>query len=148
MNTADILKEIAGSDEHFEVTIRGGVEIISWDEDATGISQPTQLEIESYDMLPWAKDKAKIRIKKVASKKVYDLYPFIDPVSEQSMGLYHLVLDIYLSIKPASRESLSGRLLTFKSIYDAALAAIAEIELITDVTAVQNYDAVNTPNWP
>ena len=110
--------------------------------------EAVQLIIDNYDPLPKSKIDTKSRVKQEASKRVAVIYPFIDPTSEHAIGLYDFTTDIYLSIKAASRNALSGRLLEFKNIYDAAQSAISDIDSMIDWQAIDDYDAVNTPTWP
>lgn len=107
-----------------------------------------QAIIDSYDPLPEAKEEARLRVKIVASEKVAAIYPFIDPTTDAVIGLYQYTLDMYQLIIPAARESLTGRLLEFKNIRDAALSAIGDVNAMTDWQLVNAYDAVNTPAWP
>ena len=101
-----------------------------------------QLIIDSYDPLPDAKKDAISRVKKEGSRLVAEIYPFIDPESEDAVGLYMFAQDLWQG------GQLPARLKAFKGIFDAASMAIADINLLTDWRAVDAYDAVNTPRWP
>jgi len=104
-----------------------------------------QALIDNYDPLSEAKTDAKQRVTLHASQLVADIYPFINPEKEEAVGLYHFTTDLYLSIKSASRNALSGRLLEFKGIYDTAQVKIAEVNAMTDWQLVDAYDA--TVGW-
>ena len=71
-----------------------------------------------------------------------------DVIKNLALALYDMVRDIYFLIVPAAREVLTGSILELKNTFDAATDAIADIDPMTDVTLVQAYDEVNTPNWP
>ena len=101
-----------------------------------------QLIIDSYDPLPVAKKGAISRVKKEGSRLAAEIYPFIDPESEEAVGLYMFAQDLWQG------GALPPRLKAFKNIFDAASAAIADIKLISDWQAADAYDAVNTPLWP
>lgn len=101
--------------------------------------------ISNYDPLPEAKADARSRVTVQASKLVADIYPFVNPDKGEAIGLYHFTTDLYLSIKAASRNALSGRLLDFKGIYDTAQAKIAEVNVLADWQEVDAYDA--TIGW-
>ena len=109
--------------------------------------KPSEQDILDNE-LGWSIKEAKSRVKLEGAKRIAALYPFIDAKSEEALALYDLVGDIYGLIIPAARNSITGTLLTFKNTYDAAKDALIDIDTMTDVTLVQNYDAVNTPNWP
>ncbi len=145
INTYPILIYMGYTDGDFECTGAGqsGV-ILEWYSSAP---QPTEQVILDNE-LAWSISEAKDRVKKVGAEKVATIYPFINANSTEALSLYDLVSDLYLSIVPAAREPLSGNLLLFKQIYDAAKDAITDINLMTDVSLVQAYDAVNTPTWP
>ena len=98
--------------------------------------------IDAYDPLPEAKADAIKRITLEASKRVAAIYPFINAEKEEALGLYNFTTDIYLAIKPQAREALSGRLLDFKNIYDAAVAQINIVNAMTDWQAVDSYDSI------
>lgn len=104
--------------------------------------------IDDYDELAEAKKDARKRVTLEASKLVAIIYPFINPEKGEAIGLYHFTTDLYLSIKPASRNNLSGRLLDFENIYNAAQVAISDINIMTDWQVIDAYDSVNTPIWP
>jgi hypothetical protein len=106
-----------------------------------------QAIIDGYDPLPLEKEIAIERVKLEASKHAAVIYPFIDPESDQAIGLYNFAEDLYLATVAGSRETLSGRLLTFKGVHDTAVAAIADINSMTDWLLAQAYDEVNTPAW-
>ena len=107
-----------------------------------------QAIIDNYDELAEAKKHARARVKQVAAEKVSEIYTFIDPESTDIVSFYNYTIDIYQTIKPASRQTISGDLLLFKNIRDAAAAAITGINAMTDWTLVSQYDAVSTPSWP
>ena len=112
------------------------------------IDTAVQLIIDSYDPLPEAKAEAISRVKITASLKAAEIYPFIDGETDQAVGLYQFASDLYLSTIPAARENLSGGLLAFKNVHDAAVSAISDINAMTDWQLVNAYDAVGTPLWP
>lgn len=103
--------------------------------------------IDNYDATPYERTQTKSRIIKEASKRAAEIYPFIDPESEQAIGLYEFATDIYMSIAPAARDTLAARLLQFKDIHDKAQTAIAVINASNDWEFILAYDAVNTPGW-
>lgn len=122
-----------------------------WHEDGVTYSDnDTEVQIicDNYDPLPHSKKVARQRIKLEAAKRSAAIYPFIDPESEEAIGLYNFASDLYTSILPAARGTLSQGLADFKAIYDAANAAISDVNALTDWTQALNYDAVNTPIWP
>jgi len=116
-----------------------------WESDNDSVVQGI---IDSFDPLPEAKKEAANKVKKVAASKIASLYPFIDPDGAEAIGLYNFAEDLYLSISEAARNPLSGRLLELKNIYDAAVAAISDINTATDWKELERYDAINTPIWP
>ena len=101
-----------------------------------------QAIIDNYDPIIAARQNAIKRVKIHASRLVSDIYPFIDPESDQAIGLYHFAEDLWQG------GTLPPRLKAFKNIFDAASAAIADIKLINDWQSADAYDAVNTPLWP
>lgn len=103
--------------------------------------------IDSYDPLPYERTQTKSRIIKEASKRVAEIYPFINPEKEEAIGLYEFAIDLYQATIAAAREPLSGRLLQFKVIHDKAQAAIAVINASNDWEFILAYDAVNDPGW-
>lgn len=104
--------------------------------------------INAFDVTPFIRNEAKSRVKLVAARKSAEIYSFIDASTEEAIGLYRFAADLYLSILPAARNTLPARLANFKAVYDAAIAALADLDAITDLTALRNYDAENTPLWP
>jgi len=114
-----------------------------WADDEVAV----QAIIDNFDHVAYAKPLTKTRIIKEASKRVAEIYPFINPEKEEAIGLYEFAIDLYLSTIPAAREVLSGRLLQFKNIHDKAQAAIAVIEASTDWQFILDYDAVTGPGW-
>lgn len=103
--------------------------------------------IDNFDHVAYAKPLTRRRIVKEASRRSAAIYPFIDPESEQAIGLYEFATDLYLSTISAARAPLSGRLLQFKNIHDKAVAAIAVINSSTDWQSILDYDVVNGPGW-
>jgi len=98
--------------------------------------------IDNYDPIIAARQNAIKRVKLHASRLVSDIYPFIDPESDQAIGLYFFTQDLWQG------GTLPPRLKVFKNIFEAASAAIADIKLINDWQSADAYDAVNTPLWP
>ena len=116
---------------------------VAWSSDDVAV----QAIHDNYDPVPYEADKTKSRIIIEASKRAAEIYPFIDPESEQAIALYEFASDLYLSTISAARESLSGRLLQFKNIHDKAQAAIVVINSDTDWKSIRAYDVVNGPGW-
>ena len=106
-----------------------------------------QAIVDAYDPLPDEKTQAIERVLLEASQRAATIYTFIDPTRDQAVGLYQFASDLYLSIVPAGREALSGRLLQFKDVHDKAQAAIAQVNWMTDFLLVRAYDAINDPGW-
>lgn len=107
-----------------------------------------QAIIDNYSISDEYKTKTIARLKIEASKRAALIYEFIDPTTKQAVGLYNFASDLYLSTISASRNPLTGRLLAFKSIHDAAISAISDINAMTDWQLIDAYDVVNTPVWP
>jgi hypothetical protein len=112
-----------------------------------------QAIIDSFDPLPIAKDTKRKELKVEAATRANSIYSFITPGNEDidasdAQSFYDFAEDLYLSISPGSREALSGRLLQFKNLRDAAAAAVVSINALTDWQVVMAYDVVNDPTWP
>lgn len=107
-----------------------------------------QAIIDSFDPLPHAKAEKIKQIKEEAASRASSIYSFLETDPKQAVDFYNFAEDLYLSISAGSREPLSGRLLSFKNVKDAATAAIATVNAETDWTVVMAYDVVNTPAWP
>jgi len=107
-----------------------------------------QAIIDSFDPLPYAQTEKRDEIKAEAAMRASVIYSFLETDPKQAVDFYNFAEDLYLSITPGSREPLSGRLLAFKEIRDAAVAAIATVNAETDWQAVMAYDVVTTPAWP
>ena len=145
INTGQILKYMGYTpvDDYMSTTVDGGATLAWYHADP----KPTEQDVLDNE-LGWSQEEAKSRVKLEGAKRIALVYPFIDSTSESALALYDMVRDIYFLIVPAAREPLTGSILELKNTFDAATNAIADISLMTDVTLVQNYDAVNTPNWP
>lgn len=135
---------------------RGLLEVIRsdghWVESNDGVwsssdDTAVQLIIDSYDPLPHSKDKAIERIEREATKRASLIYAFIGSAVSNAISQYNMASDLYLSTITESRNPLTGRLLAFKGVHDAAMAAISDINAMTDWQLINAYDAVNTPAW-
>ena len=104
--------------------------------------------IDSFDQLAYEKQQKIKAIKIEGATKASSIYAFLESDPEKAIDFYDFAEDLYLSISAGSREPLSGRLLQFKDIYDAGVAAIQTVNAMTTVAEVLAYDAVNDPAWP
>jgi hypothetical protein len=112
-----------------------------------------QAIIDAFDPLPFAKAAKIQELKTEGANRVNGVYSWItsgnqDVDATDALSVYDFAEDLYLSISPGSRETLSGRLLQFKNIRDAGVSAVADINALTDWQIVMAYDVVNTPTWP
>ncbi len=134
------LHEEIGNQGHSLIE-KDGIWIASNDTAVQGI-------IDSFDPLPFVKTAKRKEVKLEAAKRLSTIYDFVDDDPKRALSFYEFSKDIYLSIKVSSRSNLQPRLQQYKDIYDAASAAISDIDLITDWEVVSAYDVVATPLWP
>ena len=104
-----------------------------------------QAIIDSYDALAEAQADAKARVGIEASKRVAEVYPFINPEKEEAIGLVQFAQDLYASIKTNAQEVLPARLQTLLTIRNTAIAKNAEIDALTAWEECDAYDA--TVGW-
>lgn len=112
------------------------------------VTETGSREITQAEILAGAKVFKIGKIKKIAAFKISEIYPFIDPTSEQVIGLYTFAYDMYMAMIPAARSPLEGNLLTLQGIYSAAVVAIAVVNGLTTVEDVEAYDPETDPVWP
>ena len=118
-------------------------------EDATlgwVVSDPiaAQVIIDSFDPLPFAKDEKIEELKAEGARRAALVYSF---VGDDPRAWYNFMGDIITMVKPAARDPMPQRLLNFKQVRDVVIAAVAEINAMTDWQVVASYDVVNTPVW-
>ena len=101
--------------------------------------------IDSYNPLSEAQADAKARVGIEASKRVAEVYPFINPEKEEAIGLVQFAQDLYASIKTNAQEVLPARLQTLLTIRNTAIAKNAEIDALTAWEECDAYDA--TVGW-
>lgn len=104
-----------------------------------------QAIVDGYDALSEAKADAKARVGIEASKRVAEVYPFINPEKEEAIGLVQFAQDLYASIKTNAQDVLPARLQTLLTIRNTAIAKNAEIDALTTWEECDAYDA--TVGW-
>ena len=97
--------------------------------------------IDSYDPLPEAKADARQRVKLEESKRVNQLFSFIDPEKDEAIDFVNFVIDIYNLIVPQARAALPQSFVDLQAIRTTALAKIAEVNALTDWQLADSYDA-------
>jgi len=101
-----------------------------------------QLIIDAYDANPEAqKDKIE-ELKLEGLRRIQLIFPSISDFDELDFAT-----EQYLSIAPAARQPTTN----FQSAIDirqAAKSAISFINTLGTLTAIADYDVVNTPAWP
>ncbi len=113
-----------------------------------------QVIIDNFDPLPFAKAEKIKQLKVEAANRAGEIYAFIVDEDENGVqrsqdaeSVYDFAADLYLSVLPAARDTLRPRLQAFKVVHDVAVAAIADINAMTDWESVMAYDVVNAPGW-
>lgn len=104
--------------------------------------------IAAFDPLPYAIAAKVDEIKAEAAHRASNIYSFLETDPDKSIDFYKFAQDLYLSIAPEARNGLTGNLLDFKNVRDAAADAIAVVSAYTDWQVVMAYDVVNDPTWP
>lgn len=107
-----------------------------------------QAIIDAFDPLPYAKADKIDELKIEGARRASQFYSFLGIDPKRVVSFYNFAEDLYLSMVPAARGDLTDRLQGFRTVYVAAVAAIADINAMTDWTEVIAYDVVNTPTWP
>jgi len=91
--------------------------------------------MNAAELLAHAKKKKIRTLKDVGVEKAQSVYAFINDPS-----FYLFAQDMYTSIKPASRNALTGRLLQFKTVKDTFDLKKAEISALATEAEVVGYD--------
>ncbi len=131
-----------------KVTEDGVIKVYPEDQHAAA-----QVIIDNYDPIFSAKAAKRQELKREVAKRANDIYGFLSGEDEETdpsdaVSFYTFASDLYTSIKPGSRTPLSGNLLNFKAVHDVAVAAISDINALTQYADVLAYDVVNDPAWP
>lgn len=92
-------------------------------------------EMTTTEKLPIAQSNKIDRLKKVGTRKLQAVYPFVrDP------SFLMFAEDMYSHIKPNARKPLEGRLLQLKQVRDFYEIKRAEINALATIAEVDAYD--------
>jgi len=101
-----------------------------------------QLIIDAYDALPEAKADKIEELKLEGLRRIQLVFPSISDFDELDFAT-----EQYLSIAPAARQPTTD----FQSVINirqSAKNAISFINNLSTLTAIVDYDVVDTPAWP